>query len=171
MSAQEATSVQGGLFLTRAYQFIPASVYQEILEQVRNRLFDFMLDLQNGNNSSDESDAPETVGQLVNLHIYGNNNVVATGEQVSQQVITIQKGDVASLLGQLREYGVEEKDVLDLQDAVSSEPEILPDGNYGARVGTWLGNMLAKASTGAWKVGLETATEVLPKMLNAYYGI
>ena len=172
ISAQGATAVPGGLFLTRAYQYIEPSVYPGIVEQVRNRLFDFMLALQSRNNATEGSAMPEAVGSMVNLHIYGNNNVVATGEQVSQQVTTtIVKGDIASLLQQMREYGIGERDILELQDAVSSEPEALPDGNYGAKVGAWLGNMLAKASTGVWDVGLETASEVLPKALKAFYGI
>ena len=33
MLAQEATALKGGLFLTKAYQPVPASVYPNILEQ------------------------------------------------------------------------------------------------------------------------------------------
>lgn len=171
VKAQDATAIQGGLFLTSAYQYVEASVYAGILEQVRNRLFDFLLNLQSRGSASEESNQPEAVGRLVNYHIYGNHNVVATGEHVNQQVISIHKGDVGALLDHLRESGVGEEDIEDLRDAVSSEPEALPDGSYGTRVGGWLGGMLAKAATGVWGVGLETAAEVLPKALNDFYGI
>ena len=171
MAAQEATALKGGLFLIKAYQPIPASVYPGILEQVRNRLFDFLLDLQNNNRASEEGNGSEAVGRLVNYHIYGGHNVIATGEQVNQQVSIVRKDDAASLLEYLREQGVGEEDLQDLRDAVSSEPEALPGGNYGSRVGAWLGNMLAKASTGAWEVGLQTGSKMLTEALNRYYGI
>ena len=168
--AQEATALKGGLFLTKAYQLIEESVYPKILEQVRNRLFDFLLGLQN-NSASQENDGSEVVGQLVSYHIYGGHNVIATGGQVNQQVIMVAKGDATALLDYLREQGVGEDDLEELGDAVSSEPEALTDGNYGPKVGAWLGNMLAKASTGVWEVGLETASEMLPQVLNRFYGV
>ncbi len=169
--AQEATALKGGLFLTKAYQPIEESVYPTILEQVRNRLFDFLLDLQSSDSTSETNASPEAVGRLVNYHIYGGHNVIATGEQVNQQVIMVDQGDTGALLAYLREQGVGEDDLKELQDAVSSEPEALPDGNYGPKVGAWVGNMLGKASTGAWEVGLETASKVLPEVLGRFYGI
>ena len=48
---------------------------------------------------------------------------------------------------------------------------MLPDGNYGAKVGAWPGNMLGKASTGAWEVGIDAAYKVLSDALKGYYGI
>ena len=171
MAAQEATALKGGLFLIKAYQPIPASVYPDILEQVRNRLFDFLLDLQNNTGAPEEGNRFETVGRLVNYHIYGGDNVITTAEQVNQQVSIVRKDDAASLLEYLRGQGVGEEDLQDLRDAVSSEPEALPDGNYGSRVGAWLGNMLTKASTGAWEVGLEAASKILTEALNGYYGL
>ena len=170
MLAQEATALKGGLFLIKAYQPIAASVYPDILEQVRNRLFDFLLDLQNNDRASEESNPSEAVGRLVNYHIYGGHNVIATGDQVSQQVSIVSEGDAASLLDYLREQGVGEEDIRELRDAVASDPEALPDGNYGASVGAWLGNMLTKASTGVWEVGLEAASKMLPEALNRFYG-
>ncbi len=171
MLAQEATALKGGLFLIKAYQPIPASVYPDILEQVRNRLFDFLLDLQNNGGASEESGESGAVGRLVNYHIYGGRNIIATGERVNQQVSIVSEGDAASLLEYLREQGVGEEDIRELRDAVASDPEVLPDGNYGARVGAWLGHMLTKASTGAWDVGLEVASKLLPEALNRFYGI
>ena len=160
MAAQEATALKSGLYLIKAYQPIPASVYPGILEQVRSRLFDFLLYLQDNNLASEEGVGSEAVGRLVNYHIYGVHNVRK-----------VRKDDAASLLEYLRGQGVGEEDLQDLRYAVSSEPPPLSDDNYGSKVGAWLGNMLAKASTGAWEVGLEAASKILPEALNRYYGI
>ena len=125
MLAQEATAPKGGLYLTKAYQPIPASVYPNILEQVRNRLFDFLLNLQSDAPTLEASGESEAVGKLVNYHIYGGHNVIATGEQVNQQVSIVHQGDAASLLDNLREQGVEEEDLQELGNAVASEPETM----------------------------------------------
>ena len=170
MAAQEATALKGGLFLIKAYQPIPASVYPGILEQVRNRLFDFLLSLQNNNRASEEGNGSEAIGRLVNYHIYGGHNMVATGEQVNQQVSIVRQDDATSLLDYLREQGVGEDDLRELGNAVTSEPECL-DGNYGTKVGAWLGTMFTKASTGVWEVELEAASKMLPEVLNRFYGI
>ena len=184
VGAEEATKLSDDLVLHDAYQQIPVSVYSDILNQVKNTLLDFLLKTESVSGTPEKSDTPEATedpsvspdaaGGSVSYHIqgdlinYGDRNTIATGEQVSQQVTTtIVKGDVASLLQQMREYGIEEKDILELQDAVSSEPEALPDGSFGAKVAAWLD----KASTGVLKVGLETASEVLPKVLKAFYGM
>ena len=171
MLAQEATALKGGLFLIKAYQPIPASVYPDILEQVRNRLFDFLLNLRNNNPASEESNGSEAVGRLVNYHIYGGQNVIATGEQVNQQVSIVRKDDATSLLDYLRKQGVGEEDLRELNDAIAEEPEATPTGTFGARVGAWLGGMVDKAATGVWDVGLEVAAKTLPEALKSYYGI
>lgn len=171
MLAQEATALKGGLFLIKAYQPIPGSVYPDILEQVRNRLFDFLLNLQSNNPASGGSNAPEAVGRLVSYHIYGGQNVIATGEQVNQQVSIVRKDDAASLLDYLRDQGVGEDDLRNLNEAIASEPEAPPDGTFGQKVGAWLGGMMDKAATGAWEVGLEVAAKALPEALKRFYGI
>ena len=170
MLAHEATMLKGALFLVKAYQAIPASVYPNILEQVRNRLFDFLLNLQSDAPALEASNEPDAVGRLVNYHIYGGHNVIATGEQVNQQVSIVHQGDAASLLDNLREQGVEEEDLRELGNAVASEPEAA-DGNYGPQVGAWLGGMLTKAATGVWNAGMEAAPKILVKALNEFYGI
>ncbi len=169
LAAQEATALQGGLFLTNAYQHIPAAVYADILEKVRNRLFGFLLDLQNRNSTSEESQE-STIGRLVNYHIYGGQKVIATGEQVSQQVKIVQKNDAASLLAYLREHGVADDDLRELSDAIAAEPEVSGD-NFGPKVGAWMGGMLAKAPTGVWQAGIEVASNVLTNALKGYYGM
>lgn len=57
------------------------------------------------------------MGKLVNYHIYGGHNVIATGEHVNQQVRIVHQGDAASLLDYLREQGVEEEDLQELGNA------------------------------------------------------
>ena len=127
------------------------------------------MDLRSSSSTSEGSNE-STIGRLVNYHIYGGQNVIATGEQVNQQVSIVQKNDADSLLAYLREHGVAEDDLRELSDAIAAEPEVSGD-NLGPRVGAWMGGMLAKASTGVWQAGIEVASNVLTNALKGYYGM
>ena len=105
--ALEATARQGGLFLIKAYQYIPASEYSSILEQVRNRLFNSLLQIQSNSRTLEEGGEPEAAGGSVTVHVHGDGNVIAAGQQVSQQVGDVARNDMASLLVYLRENGSE----------------------------------------------------------------
>ena len=64
--------------------------------------------------------------------------MIATGEQVNQQVSIVHQGDAASLLDNLREQGVEEEDLQELGYAVASEPEAV-DGKLRTQSGSLAG--------------------------------
>ena len=167
VAAQEATALQGGLFLTNAYQHIPAAVYTDILEKVHNRLFNFLLDLQNRSSKGESNES--AIVRLVNYHIYGDQNVINPTDQVNY-VNIVQKNNADSLLAYLREQGIAEDDLRDLTDAIAADPEASGE-NFGPRVGAWMGGMLGKASTGVWQAGIEVASNVLTNALKGYYGM
>ena len=107
---------------------------------------------------------------LFHIYVYGDRNIVATGEKVTQQVTTVQQGDLESLLNYLRTLNVEDTDLNELQNAIATEPTA-PEESYGPKVKAWLGGMVAKATAGIWKIGLETGTKALTNALNGYYGL
>ena len=112
---------------------------------------------------------PEVARNLFHINIYGDRNIVASGEQVNQKVKTVQRGDIDSLLEVLRQFNIGDDDLSELRDAVSAEPSA-PGGSYGPKVQSWLGGMISKAATKVWNVGLETASKLLTDALNGYYG-
>ena len=119
--------------------------------------------------STTERLRPKSFENLFHINIYGDRNIVASGEQVNQRVNTVQEGNIDSLLSFLREFSIDDDDLGELEDAVSSEP-IAPDGSYGPKVRAWLGGMISKAASSTWNVGLQTASKVLTDALNGYYG-
>lgn len=171
--ARESLQMSGGLVLVDAHQPIPAHTISGIIDQVKNKLLDFVLGLQESNVTSEDLDnrtvETETARNLFYITIYGDRNIVASGEYVNQQVNPVQKGDIDSLLGCLRELQVDDDDLEELEGAVAVEPDA-PGGGYGPKVRAWLGGMVSKAATGTWKVGVETASKVLTDALNGYYG-
>ena len=174
MLAREYIELSGGMVLIDAQQPIPSHLISGILDQVKNRLLDFVLGLQENNITSDDLErrtvAPEVARNIFNNHIYGSGNIVASGENVSQRVKTVQKGDVGSLLNALRELNVDERDVREIKTAVSEEPNAT-DGQLGPQVKAWLGGVIAKMASGALSAGLNTTAVMLTKAIHDYYGI
>ena len=171
--AREATQLPGGMVLIDAHQPISNYLISGILDQVKNKLLDFVLGLQESNITSEDLDnrtvEPQVAQNLYNVYIYGDHNNVASGENVNQRVNSVRKGDQASLLGFLREINMANEDLCELADAVSSEP-VASDGGYGPKVKAWLGGMISKAASKTWNFGLEKASIVLTDALNAFYG-
>ena len=173
MLAQNSIQMTGGMVLVDAHQPIPSHVISGVLDQVKNRLLDFVLGLQESNVTAEDLDnrtvKPEVARNLFHINIYGDRNIVASGERVNQKVKIVQEGDIDSLLESLREFNVEDDDLSKLKDAVLAEPSAT-SGSYGPKVQSWLGGMISKAVTKTWNVGLENASKLLTDALNGYYG-
>ncbi len=173
MLAQNSIQMTGGMVLVDAHQPIPSHVISGVLDQVKNRLLDFVLGLQESNVTAEDLDnrtvEPEVARNLFHINIYGDRNIVASGERVNQKVKIVQEGDIDSLLESLREFNVEDDDLSKLKDAVLAEPSAT-SGSYGPKVQSWLGGMISKAVTKTWNVGLENASKLLTDALNGYYG-
>ena len=171
--ARDSVTMSGGLLLADAHQPVPAYLNAGILDQVKNKLLDFILALEENVTTEDLENRTverDVARNLFHIYVYGDRNIVATGEQVTQQVTTGQQGDLESLLTCLRNLNVEDGDLNELQEAIVTEPTA-PEGGYGPKVRAWLGGMITKATAGIWKIGLETGTKGLTEALNGYYGL
>ena len=102
MLARNSIQMSGGMVLVDAHQPIPAHVISGVLDQVKNRLLDFVLGLQESNVTSEDLDnrtvETQVVRNLFHINIYGDRNIVASGEQVNQRVNTVQEGNIDSLV-------------------------------------------------------------------------
>ena len=152
---------QPPLVLVETFKTVPRYTLTGVVDNIKNRLLDFVLELQEQGVNPDEPNSTATDEDLVRgavvNHIYGNNNTVAIGDQISQKVSLVQRGDINSLIEQLREYEVPSEDLEELRDAISAEPEVT-SGNLGPRVSGWLGKMTTKALSGAWNTAVPECT-------------
>ena len=159
-----------------AQTFNPLSRYTltGVVDNIKNRLLDFVLELQEQGINPDDLESkeanPEVVREAVVNYIYGDNNVVAIGENISQEVSTVQKGDINSLIDHLKVQKVPGDDLEDLKSAIVSEPQA-ETGKLGPKVSTWIGGMVTKAAAGSWKIGVPVASAMLQKGIESYYGI
>jgi hypothetical protein len=159
-----------------AWQVISRGAVVALLDTVRNRVLNFVLEI--------EAQAPEAgevpvgkpalssdrVNQVFNTVIMGGTNTIAAGGSV-QVAVGVQVGDVASLIRYLRQLGVTEDDAKELNQALQSDAKPSAEDRFGPRVSSWLGKMVAKAASGSWKVGSAVASDVLSKALLKYYGL
>jgi hypothetical protein len=164
-----------GYNCVEAWKPIGRGNVEQVLETIRNRLLNFVLELEKLYPEADDDERPairaDQANQVFNLHIYGNSNVVAAGSKVLQSVQQqIASGDVEGLTRALRGAGVSEGDLQDLTKAIKEDGTVATAGSFGKRVSNWIGRMTEKAAAGAWKVALDVAPSLITKALSAYYG-
>ena len=159
--------------LVETFRTVPRYTLTGIVDNIKNRLLDFVLELQEQGINPDDPESnetkPDVVREAVVNNIYGDNNVVAIGENISQEVSTVQKGDINSLMDHLKAQKVPGEDLEELKSAILAEPEA-ETGKLGPKVSSWTGRMVAKAASGAWKIGVPAASTMLQKGIESYYG-
>ncbi|MYC87154.1 MAG: hypothetical protein F4X22_02810 [Gemmatimonadales bacterium] len=167
--AREHITVEG-MELAGAHKPIPKHAIAGILDSIRNRLLDFVLDVPiTDNELQDGTFDRSSVRNVFHTHIHGSQNAIAVGENVSQALSQVSRGHLPSLLQYLRDQGIDEDDVLSLKQALAAEPEIT-EKELGPRVASWLGGMINKAASGTWDIAVETAPKLLLEALGKHYG-
>ena len=148
---------------------VPKYFVQGILDNVKNRLLDFLIELQNDadGNSVDSVDQEKVRNSFYTI-ILGNQNVVNVAEhlRVEQEV---RVGDFDSLRKYLQNCGVTDADLTSLKDAISSQSQSR-QGEFDAKVSAWLGTMVKKAADGVWKVSVENVGKLLVDALTQFFG-
>ena len=174
IAAREHLKLESGDVLVDAHQPLPAHCISGILDQVKNRLLDFVLDLQENEISGDalamQETPPELVRNLFVVNIFGDKNIVASGERVSQLVNDVREGDIESLIGQLKDLGLGEDDLEELKTAMADVPPSSSSGLGSATQG-WLGRMVEKAALGIFPDGVSVAPAKILEALHAFIGL
>lgn len=161
------------------WQRIGRSQIQGVVDTVRNRILNFVLEIeQQASNAGELSSteipiSQEKITTIYQTLIYGNVGNIASGSSNVSQISSIEiiQNDIESLNNFLKTYNVAENDLKDLKAALKKEKKPAKGKFLGKNVSNWIGKMVAKAASGAWKISTSVATEVLSKALMKYYGI
>ena len=171
--ARDSIKMSGGMVLVDAHQPIPAHVISGILDQVKNKLLDFILGLQEENITSDDlmnrTIKPEVARNLFNINIYGDRNIVASGEDVHQTTMPVEKDNLETLVDYFRQLNVDSEDLRELEQAIAAEPTMC-NGKLGPKVRAWVGGMISKAASQMSNIGMELAPKLLIDALHSFYG-
>ena len=161
------------------WQLIPRSAVIAILDTIRNRLLNFVLEIEAEAPAAGESKPgspplpQDRVTQVFNTTIWGGNiNLSVAGHGITQTLnLDVREGDLEGLKQYLSSLGVSDPDLSDLQKAITEDDTPKSSGNFGKKVSGWIGKMTGKAAAGAWNIGLSTAGALLLKALSKYYGL
>ena len=153
-----------GMNLLQAWISIAKSRVVGILSNVRNRILNFVLEIEATNPDAGEAtpDAKpipeECVSQIFNHCIFGNVGSVASGQHISQATQqNIKSADFESLAAFLEKVGLAEGDIVELKEAITVESEPTKEG-FGPRVRGWIGKAVGKLVQGSKEISTSVAT-------------
>lgn len=163
-------------FVQQAWGKPSAGAFDQILVQVRSRLLEFCLRIDD---KLPRDLTPEQVrekveelssNEIFRNAMFGDNVTIVIGSgQISGVKNKVVKNDLDSLEQLLSANGIGKADVADLRTAI--EEDGLGTGVIGPHVSTWMGRMLAKAGNGAWDISVGAAGALLAGAIGAFYGL
>ncbi len=160
-----------GFRCTHASRCFSTEKLQGILDNVRNRVLDIVLDLAERFPEQQEteqqlSSLPSAqVQTIVNNHIHGNFATIAAGNAVQQSVVNVEQSNIESLVLALKNLGVPNSDCKELRAAIEEDSrEASTKGKVSPSVRRWFGNLAAKAAEKSVEAGVVAA---LPHIVDA----
>lgn len=176
MLMRDKIKLSGGYVLVEVHQPIYNTSIAGILDAVRNRLLDFILEIKElaPDTTKDELAydklPPDKVSQIFNITIQGNHNILASGESVTQQTTqNIGEKSQDDLSKYLQNLGIDKDDITELLNVIDHDT-VKEKGEFGPKVSSWLGKMISKAASGTWNTVLAAAPDLLTKAISTYYG-
>ncbi len=172
IASREYIQMRGGQVLVDAEQMISKSMFTGIIENSKNKLLDFLIELKEVKVDSSKPLTESTsakVRNIFNVNVYGSHNVVASGETVTQSDIVVKAGDFESLSAFLKNIGIGKSEIEELERAVATDGP-REKSKFGEKVNIWLGQMLSKISEGAISATLQVTPALLVEGLKKFYG-
>ncbi|ARM33999.2 hypothetical protein B0B39_10885 [Legionella longbeachae] len=159
-------------------RLIPNTAIDKIFNAVRNIILQWALTLEKqGITGKDMSFTPEEkkmaqTNQAVHIENFFGNFGDISNSQITQQFnSTIEKNNFESLSKYLSSKGINKEDIANLHEALNEDPCPTSPTQLGQKVSAWLGNMISKAASGAFSIGVDTITILLVTAINKYYGL
>ncbi|MCK4822672.1 hypothetical protein KA005_43315 [bacterium] len=176
MLLRDDFKLSGGYVMIEIFQPIVKAQLDGILDAVRNRLLDFLLQLQEidpkvlDSEKALEGIPKEEVNQVFNVTIHGDHNVLASGSGIEQQVTQeISPYNKEALMAHLAKLGLEQDDLVGLENAIEADGK-LKEKKLGKRVVDRLGKITGRAIDGTWKAATAAAPTLITKAISKYYG-
>ena len=178
LTALVAHQIYQNMNCLSAWRTIPKSALVSIVDSVRNKILDFVLEIEAeapdiGETGLEDSPITESrVNQVFNTFISGSGQVVAGDSTVGQQTfMSINAGDFSGLRKYLESIGLQATDLDELDAAISDDKDNNPEERFGSNVSNWLGGIIKKVSDGALNVSPAVAANLITKALESYFGM
>lgn len=148
-----------------------------ILQAVRNTVLNWALDLETrgilGDNMSFTHEERQAAKEMQTVNIENFQGVLGNVQNstVTQNLnMEVRQGDFDSLAAYLQSLGVGDDQIRDLRERMKEDPAPQAKDRLGPKVSSWIGDMVGKAASGAWQIGLGTAGSLLAEAICLYYG-
>lgn len=159
-----------------AQKNISVSQIKSALDAVRNKILDFVLEIEEIRPDAGEAapgDTPiseQEVSQVFTTTIYGGQNVVASGNRdVTQQVEQSLTVDWDSLSNELTQLGLQPDDLASLKTALAQDAPAQVAGELGPEAQSWVGGIATRVGTKSLELvggaGAEAVVALLVKAL------
>lgn len=105
---------------------------------------------------------------------FGDGTTISIGDNNTQNVnnsISNIKNDFNKLSEFFKENGIGQEDINSLNKAIQDDGKVTSESGYGEEVESWVKNMISKAATKTWDIGVTKAGEIIEEGLNSYFGI
>lgn len=164
--------------ISRATRKVSLASLIQVLAQIRSKLLDFMLKIDEEYGNITELDDLKTKNEKLKTFMHqtiintGDGNILNTGDNVKISAnITVKKKDKVSLKRILTENGVNEQDIDELLEIIDKDEPNKGTKAFGEKVNEWIQKMIGKALNGSWQISVGAAGTLLSKLIMDYYGM
>jgi len=174
---EKDVTIYNNMSLYHAYQQISRGSVVGMLDTIRNNLLDFVLELEKNypeliKSSEGIKKIPnEDVTSIFQTHIYGSNNVITSGSNITQYIqLNVLPYDLTSLKNHLTKVGLPEEEISELENAIKKDGT-LENNKIGKSVGKWIGETFKKVALGTINLAIDKIPGLIIKAINQYYNI
>ena len=175
----QSSLVEGPMSLTSARIVMSRAQITEFIDQIRNRVLTFALEIEGENPDAGESppgaDPPPVasakIEQLYITNVLGGQNVVASGsDNIISDFEQVTQGDWGALDKALEAFGVTPAEREDLLAAIGDDGELAGD-DPGPAVQRWLGAMSAAGARGTTKLAPGVTSSMIATVVMQHLGL
>ena len=165
-----------GMVLVSAWRTLTKPSLIGILDTIRTRVLDFILQIEDEidfENSSDSSESvkknSKKITQIVNNTIYGGNVSVGNFGATTQNNIQIKPGDLNSLKEYLSSLGLTRELIQDLEKSLADDEKskVQP----GPKTQSWLSRIMIMIGRGSLDLATNAGGSLIASALMKYLGI
>jgi AbiTii len=168
-----------GQSLMAAWRVLPVGVLNGLLDQVRNRVLSFCLEIEKSDPAAGEAapgDPPlpqAQVQHVFNTTIVGDRATVSAGGRdltVNNIDVILPDGKWTALETELVEVGLPADEIAGLKLALETDGGAV-DGELGPAAQNWIGKMTTKIATGVWPVATGASGGVVAQLVLRSLGL
>lgn len=174
--AQHKATIYENMVLVDAWKIVGPNQLDAIIDKVRNKLLDLILELEeqypeNAKSEDKLKDIPnESITQYVTNNIYGDKTQIASGTNINQTMHINVYNDIKKLRDEFEKVGIPKEDIDKLILAIDEDGPI-QDKNIGIKVSDWIGKITSKVLRGTVTLAQNTTVAIISELILRYYGL